>query len=457
MSRDPKDLIRLSETEADRLARLYMEAEREILLQMDRGMAKGGDLRYLRGMLDNVQTILEDLLTGNRQWCEQAIPKVYVAGAEYADGLVSAKLGGGFGGIHQQAVKVLADNTFGRLESVRQVIGRTTEDVYRQYALEATRQSVIGYKSWQEVAKDFRANLRAGGITGFRDKRGREWNMKSYAEMVARTTTMQAHLEGTANRLVEHGHDLVRVSSHAGSCPLCLPYQGKILSLTGRDKDDPRCYATLQEAKDNGLFHPNCRHAYSLFIDLDAEIEALERELGEDGVGPGTGESATPVDIVLDAETPCLVERKTGEVFETTYSPASAKDVAALKDWKFDWSIPIKNGDEVYKINLAGGKEIQGLIALKPGEDSVDVSLVESAPRNFGPKRRFEGVGAHLFAIAAKRSFDLKLDGYVAFEAKNQLIDYYARTLDAIRVGSSNRMYFGPKKARSLVEKYLKE
>lgn len=44
MSRRPDDLIRLSE--ADRLARLYMEAEREILLQIDRAMARGNDLRY---------------------------------------------------------------------------------------------------------------------------------------------------------------------------------------------------------------------------------------------------------------------------------------------------------------------------------------------------------------------------------------------------------------------------
>lgn len=35
----------------------------------------------------------------------------------------------------------------------------------------------------------------------------------------------------------------------------------------------------LEEAKAAGLFHPNCRHAYSLHIDLDKEIEELEREL----------------------------------------------------------------------------------------------------------------------------------------------------------------------------------
>jgi hypothetical protein len=33
---------------------------------------------------------------------------------------------------------------------------------------------------------------------------------------------MQAHLEGTANRLVEQGHDLVKVSTHRGACELCV-------------------------------------------------------------------------------------------------------------------------------------------------------------------------------------------------------------------------------------------
>ncbi len=300
MSRRSDDLIRLSEAEADRLARLYMEAEREILLQIDRAMARGNDLRYLRSMLDNVQAILEDLLTGNRQWCEQAIPRVYVAAAEYADQLtgMTGKVSAGFGAIHQQAVKVLADNTFGRLESVRQVIGRRSEDLYRQYALEATRQSVIGYKTWKQVSTDFRDRLRAEGITGFTDAAGRNWNMKTYAEMVARTTTAQAHWEGTSNRLLEHGIDLVVISSHAGACEKCEPWQGKIVSLTGKTPG----YPTMQQAIDAGFRHPNCRHSFSGYVDLDAEIEALEKELGEtvsvreDRQGPsaaGAGESVS--------------------------------------------------------------------------------------------------------------------------------------------------------------------
>jgi len=83
---------------------------------------------------------------------------------------------------------------------------------------------------------------------------------------------MEAHLQGTANRLVEQGHDLVKVSTHRGACELCQPWQGKILSITGKTKG----YPTLEEAKAAKLFHPRCRHAYGLYIDLDKEIEDFE-------------------------------------------------------------------------------------------------------------------------------------------------------------------------------------
>jgi hypothetical protein len=91
--------------------------------------------------------------------------------------------------------------------------------------------------------------------------------MRTYAEMVARTSTMEAHLQGTTNRLLEHGHDLVKVSKHANPCKKCVPWEGKVLSITGKTSG----YKTLDEARESGLFHPNCRHAYSLHL---AELTA---------------------------------------------------------------------------------------------------------------------------------------------------------------------------------------
>jgi hypothetical protein len=278
---DPrKELTRFSEAEAERLVKFYTEAEREILDRLNRALLRGNKTEYLAQTKKNIEAILADLRAGSRTWTEEAISRVYTKGAATADMMIKAQgqsIIGGFGAIHQQAAQVLAENTFQRLDSVAQLIGRRTEGLYRDLALENIRGSVAGYDTWQQVARRYREQLAERGVTGFQDAAKREWNMRTYAEMVARTSTMEAHLQGTANRLVEHGHDLVKVSTHAGACKLCQPWQGKILSITGKTPG----YPTLEEAKAAGLFHPNCRHAYGLHIDLDKEIEELEGEPAE--------------------------------------------------------------------------------------------------------------------------------------------------------------------------------
>ena len=252
-----RNLIRFSELEAERLAKFYAEAEREILDRLNRALLRGNKTEYLAQMRKNIETILADLRSGSRTWTEQAIPRIYVKGAATADMMIKAQgqsIIGGFGAIHQQAAQVLAENTFQSLDNAAQLIGRRTEDIYRTMALENIRGSVAGYDTWQQTARNFREKLAEKGVTGFQDKAGRQWNMRTYAETVARTGAMEAHLQGTANRLLEHGHDLVKVSTHAGACKLCVPWQGKILSLTGKTEG----YPTLQETKEAGLFHPNC-------------------------------------------------------------------------------------------------------------------------------------------------------------------------------------------------------
>ena len=273
----PRDVRQLSDAEINRLVKFYEQAEREILDRINRALLRANKTEYLVQMKREIEAILQQLREGNRTWCTEAIPRVYSQGLYSADAMlkdVGASVKAGFGAIHQQAAQVLAENAFQRFEDVAQVIGRQVNDIYRELALENVRGSVVGYDTWKQTAKRFREQLAERGVTGFKDRSGKMWNMRTYTEMVARTVCMQAHLEGTANRLVEQGHDLIKVSTHRGACELCQPWQGKILSITGKTKG----YPTLEEAKAAGLFHVNCRHAYGLHIDLDKEIEELEAE-----------------------------------------------------------------------------------------------------------------------------------------------------------------------------------
>jgi hypothetical protein len=154
-----------------------------------------------------------------------------------------------------------------------------------------------------------------------------------------------------------------------------------------------------------------------------------------------------------------LTDRKSGKVLQTKVSIAKYVEVKNLKKqgWNFDWKKPIVEGYEVYKITISGNDEIQGLIALKADEDidAVYVQICESAPHNIGRQGKYEGIGSHLFAIAAKRSIESGFEGYVYFDAKTELIEHYKKIVDAIQVGNSQRMYIEPKAARKLIKKHL--
>jgi len=99
--------------------------------------------------------------------------------------------------------------------------------------------------------------LAGRGITGYTDRIGRNWDLATYCEMATRTATANAWDDMQAGLAAGAGLDLVETSTHSteGSCPLCVPWLGKVLSLTGATPGHP----TIAGAKAAGWRHPNCR------------------------------------------------------------------------------------------------------------------------------------------------------------------------------------------------------
>lgn len=117
------------------------------------------------------------------------------------------------------------------------------------------------------------------GVTGFRDRRGRNWDMTSYVEMASRTIMADHALGQQAKRLTAAGMDLVIVSDAPQECKLCRPYEGKVLSITGQNTGtvevpsvttgEPvtvNVMTSVARAMAAGLFHPNCRHSRSAYL-----------------------------------------------------------------------------------------------------------------------------------------------------------------------------------------------
>jgi len=82
---------------------------------------------------------------------------------------------------------------------------------------------------------------------------GRNYNLKYYARLVARTRMRKTQTEAVKRTCEQYDNDLVQVSEHNTDCQICLPYEGEIYSLSGRHPNYPLL-------TDTPPWHPNCEH-----------------------------------------------------------------------------------------------------------------------------------------------------------------------------------------------------
>lgn len=170
------------------------------------------------------------------------------------------------------------------------------------------------------------------------------------------------------------------------------------------------------------------------------------------------------IDVLVDSLTNCLIESSTGKEFDTEFHKVEGKitksDAERLRfaGWKFDWSVPQNNGYEIYELYIKNDSTVQGKIALKHIFDQyyTHVDIVEAAPDNVGSDGKYKGVGAHLFAIACKLSWDVGNEGYVQFTAKSGLVEHYRETIGAQNI-DRQIMYIDSYGAVNLIRKYFKE
>lgn len=105
--------------------------------------------------------------------------------------------------------------------------------------LKATKDPVLKQKILSDYADK--------GISGFKAKNGAIWNIETYSNMYT------THFNNELVRLsvlekIKPG-EKVQVSQTSKPCPLCIPWENKILTLE-----------ELEEAKAAGLFHVRCKH-----------------------------------------------------------------------------------------------------------------------------------------------------------------------------------------------------
>ena len=165
-------------------------------------------------------------------------------------------------------------------------------------------------------------------------------------------------------------------------------------------------------------------------------------------------------DFEIDKLTNSIENFRTRETFDTEINQLKIKDAKLVikKDWLFDWKSEIGDkSKEVFKLSTVNNPSvIQGLISIEEKLDHIFMHLVESASFNKGKEKMYLGVPGNLVAFACKISSERGHEGFVAFDSKTVLINYYSETLGAIQL-RGQRMYLDDKAAKKLIYQYFKK
>ena len=191
---------------------------------------------------------------------------------------------GAFAGVQREAVEALQASLLDRLDSSRQTLGRQVEDIYAREQRRAAVRSLLGANGSSRTAaqdlsrrllenKAIAKSVEESGV-GFVDRAGKRWQLDTYSKMATRTVTREAAVQGAIARMATHGISLARVSAHASACKICLPWEGRLISLDGSVSE----YQGEAVYDDSRLppFHPNCAHSIA---PVATRIQALKDEM----------------------------------------------------------------------------------------------------------------------------------------------------------------------------------
>lgn len=279
----PDHGARLAATSVDVVA----AAELEILRTISRALSQGADapewariklaeLRMLRARWARDLAAMEAGLVAE---AGSAVRVAYTDGQALAVGdLDQAGARPSLPPAQLAAVQTIVADLNANLAGVATRALRSVTDAYQEAVAVSSSSVLLGAQTRLQAAQGALDRLLGQGITGFRDAAGRNWRLESYTEMAVRTATGQAAIAGHLDTLAASGENLVQIIPGPRACPICDGWAGKVVSLTSVtaaivDGHRVDVFGTMDQARQAGVFHPNCRCAVGIYLPGITELD----------------------------------------------------------------------------------------------------------------------------------------------------------------------------------------
>lgn len=178
---------------------------------------------------------------------------------------------GGFETLSQYALDGLMDAAINRMGNrVNKLsIVNGVQDAYREATESAAALVLSGGATLQDATEIAVNNLLDKGIKTI-NVGNRKMGIDAYAETSIRTIAGNAQVQGSIDRYEDADQYLSFVTDSPMECDVCRPYEGKVIRTTNDlEKIPPKFHEvpSLDNAKADGLFHPNCTHSLQVYID----------------------------------------------------------------------------------------------------------------------------------------------------------------------------------------------
>lgn len=283
----------MTQTELEKLIDVYVKA-REKMMDIIINYHGIGTKVYYNTVLQNVNKIIAELAAKSNEYINTAIPAEYQKSLDevydyFQQNNLEMLPPHSFAQIHADAVYALTRemqyNIGQGLEQAGRQVLRYLDDsrdnTLRKIGLESSAEKKAMGSTVNDMRKSMIDKLNTGGFMTVQYGSGTkayQVSLDTYASMVARSTTREAGNLARINQLSTNGYDLVIMTSHYPTCRVCAKLQGRVFSLSGKDKRFPSLYATAFKGGYNNV-HPNCRHSVHPFVESMQSPEELQHHL----------------------------------------------------------------------------------------------------------------------------------------------------------------------------------
>lgn len=178
-------------------------------------------------------------------------------------------LSAGFFQMNQKRLDALMNAVEHDMKTAQTAVLRYANDQYRRIIFQSQVAASSGALTYEKAVDMATSDFLKNGINCITYSNGAVHNIVSYADMAVRTASKRAYLMGEGQKRQEWGISTVILNKRFNACPLCMPFEGKVLIddvwSGGSSKDGS--YPLMSSAMAAGLYHPNCKDKHSTYFE----------------------------------------------------------------------------------------------------------------------------------------------------------------------------------------------